>query len=116
MSNNFLKSFVYFYGIKASKVNKVYKEVLDQAYSLGQENSLDFVSETMKVLIDADPALCTKHFVESDFNNFDDFIESLFDETLISTNFSPSERPETYTHKQKSVTLDFLDDEEEEEE
>ena len=114
--DKFLKSFVYFYGIKASKANQIYREALNEAYSLGQESNQEFMLETMKVLIDADPALCTKHFVESEFHSFDEFIESLFDETLMTTNFSPSERPEKYTHTQKSVTLDFLDDEEQEDE
>lgn len=114
--DKFLKSFVYFYGIKASEVNKIYKEALSEAYSLGQEGNAEFILETMKIIINADPALCTKHFVESEFSNFDEFIESLFDETLMTTNFSPSERPEKYIHKQKSVTLDFLDDEDQEDE
>lgn len=96
-----LKIFVYKTGKPLSEIKQVVDKALKEANLLGLENDDLFVESTVATLLDMDEAEYSecirdlnRKFVESKFDSFDDFIESLVSEEMVSTGFAPSDRPE----------------------
>jgi len=122
---NFLESFIYNYGIKASIVIQTYKEAYRECKFVSKENDLNFLKETMIEILECEFKPCSHVFIESREPSFPKFLESLIDEDieltqeeLLSTNFTPDQKPqnggEKNNHKLKVSMLGFDDSEEEE--
>jgi hypothetical protein len=122
-TKNFLEECVLEWGIPASKINKIYKDSLYEAKHLGQELNIEFIKEIMSTILDRKETLFVDQFIKSKKYDLKEFLESLYDEEIIevledivSTDFSPNQRPENAGHKM-SVTgldIDVSDDEQEE--
>ena len=121
---NFIESFIYNYGIKASLVKQAYREAYRECKFVSKENDLDFIKETMVEILECEFKPCSHMFIESNELSFPIFLESLIDENieltqeeLLSTNFSSDQKPqsggEKNNHKLKVSMLGFDDSEEE---
>jgi hypothetical protein len=100
MVQDFLETFVYESGIKASIIKQVYKDAYNESKFLNKENDLSFIKETMETILDITEGskTCAEKFILSKYISFDKYVEDLIDcdltEDLMSTSFSPSVKPE----------------------
>lgn len=113
-----LKIFVYKTGKPISEVKQIVEKAIKEAQILGLENDDLFIESTTASLLDMNEEEYTecirelnKRFLESNYNSFNDFMESLVSEEMVSTGFAVSERPETL---QKSEPKKKKKDDEEE--
>jgi len=104
-----LKIFVYKTGKPLSEIKQVCDLALKEAQILGLEHDEMFVESVIREILDMDEtefSQCirdlNKKFVESKYDSFNDFMESLIVEdgisgggTTVSTSFSLSSRPES---------------------
>jgi hypothetical protein len=116
MIQDFLETFIYESGIKASIVKQTYREAYKECRHLNKENDLNFIRETMEIILDMkESKTCAEKFIVSKYKSFDKFIEDLIDcdlnEDVLSTGFAVSDKPEIGPNA-KPVTIG-LDDEEE---
>lgn len=122
---NFIELFILENGFPASIVKKTYITAYKESKQLAKENDLNFIKETMEILLEINNNNCAYRFLESNFLNFNEFINSLFDEDtiitkeeLLSTNFTPDQKPqnggEKNNHKFKVSMLGFDNSDEEE--
>ena len=122
---SFIESFILENGFPASIVKKTYIAAYKESKQLSKENDLNFIKETMEILLEINNNNCAYRFLESNFINFNEFINNLFDEEinitkeeLLSTNFTPDQKPqnggEKNNHKLKVSMLGFDDSEEKE--
>jgi hypothetical protein len=107
MEQVYLEHCVYNWGIKSSVVNKTFLHCIKEADYLGQKNNSSFIKEMMFDILCSDNKLCAERFIESKEPDFQKFIDSLMDEEIVSTDFSPEVRPEG------NLDLTYLDDEKE---
>ena len=99
------KKLAYKYGIKVSKIREAYSQAVKEAASLGQ-TQYKFIKDIMVELLDADRVSLSKRFMESGCKDFNEFMESLIDEEIVSSDFSPDQRPEgnpKYKHKVNTI-------------
>jgi hypothetical protein len=97
-----LKLFVYKTGKPLSEIKQIADKAIKEAQILGCENDERFVESVLVTLLDMNEEEYTvcikdlnKKFVESKFQSFDDFLESLLvEDTMMSTAFGLSLRPE----------------------
>jgi len=97
-----LKIFVYKTGKPISQVKQIVEKAIKEAQILGLENDDLFIESTTASLLDMNEEEYTecirelnKRFLDSNYNSFNDFMESLVSEEMVSTGFEVSERPET---------------------
>ena len=118
--NHFLLDRVLEWGIKASEVNKAYKDADYEASHFGKENDSEYIQETMSTILDREDKLFVDNFIKSKELNLSKFIEDLFDEPIIedmmSTDFASNQRPEDgghkfYTHGIEDIVSDENQDE-----
>lgn len=99
------KKLAYKYGIKVSKIKEAYMTAKKEAASLGQ-TQYKFIRDIMLELLDADRVSISKRYMESGCKDFNEFLESLIDEEIVSSAFSPDQRPEgspDFKHKVTTV-------------
>lgn len=99
MLQDFLETFVYESGIKASIVKQAYKDAYKECKHLNKENDLNFIRETMETILDMkESKTCAEKFMTSKYTNFEKYIEDLIDcpldEDVLSTGFAISDKPE----------------------
>ena len=117
MLQEFIITFTYEAGIKASIIKQTYLEAYKECKSLSKENDLVFIKETMRILLDIKEGskTCAEKFMLSGYSNFDKFMEDLIDcdldEELLSTSFPTSVKPEGPFRK-VSIDLEDRDTEE----
>jgi len=97
-----LKIFVYKTGKPISEVKQVVEKAIKEAQILGLENDDLFIESTTASLLDMNEEEYTecirelnKRFLESNYNSFNDFMESLVSEEMVSTGFAVGDRPES---------------------
>lgn len=97
-----LKIFVYKTGKPLSEIKQVAEKALKEAQILGIENDDLFIESTVATFLDmteTEYSECirelNKKFVESKYDSFDAFMESLVSEEMVSTGFALSDRPES---------------------
>lgn len=96
-----LKIFVYKTGKPLSEIKQVVDKALKEANILGLDNDDLFIESTVANLLDMNETEYTdcirdlnRKFIESKFESFDDFIESLVSEETVSTGIALTTRPE----------------------
>lgn len=96
-----LKIFVYKTGKSLTEIKQVVDKALKEAHMLGVETDEMFIESTVANMLDMNDqeySECirdlNRKFIESKFDSFDEFLESLVSEEMISTGFAPGERPE----------------------
>jgi len=98
MSNNFLEDCILEWGIKASIINKTYKEALYEANHFNKKHDLSYIKECMSIILDRGHSLFVDKFIESKHYNLKKFIEELYDEPvseeIMSTDFAPDSKPQ----------------------
>lgn len=95
LSDKEIKKYSILSGKTTKEVKKILNKAENEAKSLGKEKDKKFIIRFLKDLLDLDESrtiqLLTMKFSESEYNNFDDFIEA-----LISSDILPELRPEMY--------------------
>lgn len=116
---NFLSSFIYETGFKASEVKKAYVQAYNECKHLAKENDLDYIKETMEVILDiGDRKTCAERFMKSGYTSFEKFVEELIDEDIqltqedvLSTGFAIGTIPEVGPEAQPiTIGLDGEDE------
>ena len=105
-TKNFLEDCILEWGYKAAEINKAYRESMYEAKYLSLEANIEFIKETMSVILERDNKKFIDKFMESKNYDLKLFIESLYDEDVISTDFSPDQRPENAGHKYYTKGID----------
>ena len=127
LSNSILRRVALRAGISQQKIIVMYNAAINEAISLGKGKDDDFILEILETYagLNEEDIINTvknlnKKFIESNFKNFDEFIENEWnkkDEEIVSTDFNPNVRPEhNLGHTMKLVVNDEEEDEEEDEE
>ena len=96
-----LKIFVYKTGKSLSEIKQIADKALKEANLLGVDTDELFIESTIANMLDMNDqeySECirdlNRKFIESKYESFDEFLESLVSEEMVSTGFAPSERPE----------------------
>lgn len=96
-----LKIFVYKTGKPLSEIRQIADKAIKEASLLGLDKDSIFIESTVASLLDMDEkeySECIRElnrkFIESRYESFNDFIESLLTEEMVSTGFAPGDRPE----------------------
>lgn len=98
-TKNFLEDCMLEWGIPASKINKAYKESLYESSHFNKHNDIDYLKETMSTILDRQDKLFLDSFMKCGHYNFKEFIDSLYDENIESTDFASDQKPEKSGHK-----------------
>jgi hypothetical protein len=104
LSNSTLRKIALRAGISQQKIMKMYNAAIDEAVSIGKGNDDKFVLDILETYaglneedISQTQSDLYSRFLESDFINFDKFLETEWakvDEDIVSTEFTPDIRPE----------------------
>jgi hypothetical protein len=119
-TKNFLEDCMLEWGIPASKINKAYKESLYEAKHFNKQNDIEYIKETMSIILDRQDKLFLDSFMKCGHYNLKEFIDSLYDdkitETIESTDFASDQKPEKSGHKYYTNGMDdvLVDDNQEE--
>jgi hypothetical protein len=115
-TKNFLEDCMLEWGIPASKINKAYKESLYESSHFNKHNDIDYLKETMSTILDRQDKLFLDSFMKCGHYNLKEFIDSLYDENIESTDFSSDQKPEKSGHKFYTNGMDdvLVDDNQEE--
>lgn len=115
-TKNFLEDCVLEWGIPISKINKAYKESIYEAKHFNKHNDIDYLKETMSIILDRQDKLFLDSFMKCGHYNLKEFIDSLYDENIESTDFSSNQKPEKSGHKFYTNGMDdvLVDDNQEE--
>jgi len=112
---SFLEDLVLEWGIKASLINKAFKDALYEAEQLGQIANKSFIKKIMSIVLERNNKVFIDRFCECKHYDLKKFIEDLFDEDLMSTDFSSDQRPENMGHKYYTAMHDITTDNNQEE-
>lgn len=115
-TKNFLEDCILEWGIPASKINKAYKESLYEAKHFNKHNDIDYLKETMSIILNRQNKLFLDSFMKCGHYNLKEFIDSLYDENIESTDFTSDQKPEKSGHKFYTNGMDdvLVDDNQEE--
>lgn len=108
LSDKEIKKYSILSGKTTKEVKKILNKAENEAKSLGKEKDKKFIIRFLKDLLDLDESktiqLLTMKFSESEYNNFDDFIEA-----LISSDILPELRPEMHIKKdEEEIDEEYL--------
>jgi hypothetical protein len=115
-TKNFLEDCILEWGIPASKINKAYKESLYEAKHFNKHNDIDYLKETISIILNRQNKLFLDSFMKCGHYNLKEFIDSLYDENIESTDFTSDQKPEKSGHKFYTNGMDdvLVDDNQEE--
>jgi hypothetical protein len=115
-TKNFLEDCILEWGIPASKINKAYKESLYESSHFNKHNDIDYLNETMSTILDRQDKLFLDSFMKCGHYDLKEFIDSLYDENIESTDFTSDQKPEKSGHKFYTNGMDdvLVDDNQEE--
>ena len=115
-TKNFLEDCILEWGIPASKINKAYKESLYEAKHFNRQNDIEYIKETMSIILDRQDKLFLDSFMKCGHYDLKEFIDRLYDENIESTDFTSDQKPEKSGHKFYTNGMDdvLVDDNQEE--
>jgi hypothetical protein len=112
-----LKIFVYKTGKPISEIKQIVEKAIKEAQILGLENDDLFIESITASLLDMNDAEylecireLNKIFLESKYDSFNDFMESLVSEEMVSTGFAVSDRPENFIKPEPKKDKDDEED------